>query len=79
MIPREHPLASVRPAFNAVFVEAESAGQVDVLRPGAGGARPPARVLGDVVTAARNRVTGPGRPGESAYCQPADPAGRRGR
>ena len=34
MIPRTHPLAGVREAFNAVFVEAESGGPADVLRPG---------------------------------------------
>ena len=34
MIPRTHPLAGVREAFNAVFVEAEAAGRADVLRPG---------------------------------------------
>ena len=33
MIPRSHPLAGVREAYNAVFVEAESAGRADVLRP----------------------------------------------
>ena len=33
MIPRTHPLAGVREAFNAVFVEAEAAGRADVLRP----------------------------------------------
>ncbi len=33
MIPRSHPLASVREAFNAVFVESEAAGSADVLRP----------------------------------------------
>ncbi len=32
MIPRSHPLAAVGGAYNAVFVEAKSAGQLDVLR-----------------------------------------------
>ena len=32
MIPLSHPLASVREAYNAVFVEAEAAGPADVLR-----------------------------------------------
>ncbi len=67
MIPREHPLASVRLAFNAVFVEAESAGQVMFYGRGAGGAPTASAVLGDVVTAARNRVTGSVGPGESTY------------
>ncbi|MBU6245630.1 MAG: homoserine dehydrogenase [Actinomycetales bacterium] len=67
MIPRDHPLASVRLAFNAVFVEAESAGQVMFYGRGAGGAPTASAVLGDVVTAARNRVTGSVGPGESTY------------
>lgn len=67
MIPREHPLAGVRLAFNAVFVEAESAGEVMFYGRGAGGAPTASAVLGDVVTAARNRVTGSVGPGESTY------------
>ena len=38
MIPRSHPLASVREAFNAVFVESDAAGQLMFYGPGAGGA-----------------------------------------
>ena len=38
MIPRSHPLASVREAYNAVFVESEAAGQLMFYGPGAGGA-----------------------------------------
>src|SRR5690606_237922 len=56
MIPREHPLASVRGAYNAVFVEAESAGRLMFYGAGAGGAPTAAAVLGDLVTVARNRV-----------------------
>ena len=37
MIPRSHPLASVREAFNAVFVESRAAGQLMFYGPGAGG------------------------------------------
>ena len=37
MIPRSHPLASVRGAYNAVFVEADAAGQLMFYGPGAGG------------------------------------------
>ena len=50
---RDHPLASVRGAFNAVFVEAEAAGEVMFYGRGAGGAPTASAVLGDVVTAAR--------------------------
>lgn len=69
MIPRSHPLASVRGAFNAVFIEAESAGEVMFYGRGAGGAPTASAVLGDLVTAARNRVGGGLGPGESTYAQ----------
>ena len=51
-----HPLASVREAFNAVFVESEAAGQLMFYGPGAGGAPTASAVLGDLVTVARNRL-----------------------
>jgi homoserine dehydrogenase len=69
MVPRSHPLASVRESFNAVFVEAESAGEVMFYGRGAGGAPTASAVLGDVVAAARNRVSGGRAPGESTYAQ----------
>ena len=67
MLPRSHPLASVRGSFNAVFIEAEAAGEVMFYGRGAGGAPTASAVLGDVVSAARNRVTGGRGPGESTY------------
>ncbi len=67
MIPRSHPLAAVREAFNAVFVEADAAGQLMFYGPGAGGAPTASAVLGDLVTVARNRLTGARGFGESAY------------
>jgi homoserine dehydrogenase len=67
MIPRSHPLAGVREAYNAVFVEAESAGRLMFYGPGAGGAPTASAVLGDLVTVARNRVLGTRGVGESAY------------
>jgi homoserine dehydrogenase len=67
MVPRSHPLASVRDAFNAVFVEAEAAGELMFYGRGAGGAPTASAVLGDVVTAARNRVQGVVGVGESSY------------
>ena len=67
MIPRDHPLASVRLAFNAVFIVAEAAGEMMFYGRGAGGAPTASAVLGDVVAAARNRVTGSVGPGESTY------------
>jgi homoserine dehydrogenase len=67
MIPRAHPLAGVREAFNAVFVEAESAGQLMFYGPGAGGNPTASAILGDVVAVARHKVVGGRGPGESAY------------
>jgi len=67
MIPRSHPLASVREAYNAVFVESEAAGQLMFYGPGAGGAPTASAVLGDLVTVARNRLAGTRGAGESAY------------
>ncbi|MGQ0632924.1 MAG: homoserine dehydrogenase [Sporichthyaceae bacterium] len=69
MIPLSHPLAGVGDAFNAVFVEAESAGQVMFYGRGAGGAPTASAVLGDLVAVARHRVVGGRGPGESAYAQ----------
>jgi homoserine dehydrogenase len=67
MVPRDHPLASVRLSFNAVFIEAESAGQMMFYGRGAGGAPTASAVLGDLVAAARNRLSGGQGPGESTY------------
>ena len=67
LLPREHPLASVRGAFNAVFVEAENAGELMFYGRGAGGDPTASAVLGDIVHAARHRVSGPHAAGESAY------------
>jgi homoserine dehydrogenase len=69
MIPRSHPLASVREAFNAVFVESDAAGQLMFYGPGAGGAPTASAVLGDLVTVARNRLGETRGAGESAYAE----------
>jgi homoserine dehydrogenase len=71
MIPRSHPLASVRGAYNAVFVESEAAGQLMFYGPGAGGAPTASAVLGDLVTVARNALAGKTGAGESAYADRA--------
>jgi len=71
MIPRSHPLASVREAFNAVFVESDAAGQLMFYGPGAGGAPTASAVLGDLVTVARNRLSETRGAGESAYADRA--------
>jgi homoserine dehydrogenase len=67
MIPRSHPLASVREAYNAVFVESEAAGQLMFYGPGAGGSPTASAVLGDLVTVARNRLMDVRGVGESTY------------
>lgn len=67
MVPSSHPLASVRLAFNAVFVEAEAAGQVMFYGRGAGGVPTASAVLGDIVTVARNKVAGHHNAADNAY------------
>ena len=69
MISKDHPLASVRGAFNAVYVESESAGQLMFYGPGAGGPPTASAVLGDVVSVARNRLADVFGPGESTHAQ----------
>ncbi|GAA1466646.1 homoserine dehydrogenase [Nocardiopsis exhalans] len=56
MLPVEHPLASVKEAYNAVFVEAESAGRLMFYGAGAGGTPTASAVLGDIVAVTRNRL-----------------------
>jgi len=63
MVPRGHPLASVRGAFNAVFVEGASAGELMIYGRGAGGTATASAALGDVVAAAHHlRQKTRGRP-----------------
>lgn len=66
LISREHPLAAVHGGKNAVFVEAEAAGELMFYGAGAGGVETASAVLGDLVTAARRHVAGgPGIPGSA--------------
>ena len=67
MIPRSHPLGGVREAYNAVFVEAVSAGQLMFYGRGAGGSPTASAVLGDLVAVARNALSGARGAGESSY------------
>ena len=69
LVPLAHPLAGVHGAFNAVFVEAESAGELMFYGRGAGGAPTASAVLGDLVTVARHRVLGGKGPIESRYAE----------
>jgi homoserine dehydrogenase len=54
MVPHEHPLASVRESFNAVFVEGEAVGELMFYGRGAGGRPTASAVLGDLIDAAAN-------------------------
>jgi len=67
MIPRTHPLGTVREAYNAVFVEGASAGQLMFYGRGAGGSPTASAVLGDLVAVARNALSGARGAGESSY------------
>ena len=58
LIPATHPLGAVRGAFNAVFVEAEAAGELMFYGAGAGGIQTASAVLGDLVSAAKRHVAG---------------------
>ncbi len=67
LLPQNHPLASVREAFNAVFVQCESAGELMFYGRGAGGAPTASAILGDLVAIARNRNEGSLGPTETDY------------
>jgi homoserine dehydrogenase len=67
LVSRNHPLASVRESFNAVFVEAKSAGQLMFYGKGAGGEPTASAILGDLVAVARHKVSGGIGPKESDY------------
>jgi homoserine dehydrogenase len=67
MVPLSHPLAGVGGAYNAIYVESRYAGRLMFMGPGAGGAPTASAVMGDIVTAARNRARGISGPGENAH------------
>jgi homoserine dehydrogenase len=64
MIPAAHPLASVRDAFNAVFVEGDKVGQLMFYGRGAGGDPTATSVVGDLVWLSRHVANG----GRSVGC-----------
>ncbi len=77
LVAREHPLASVRGANNAVFVQAEAAGNLMFYGAGAGGVQTASAVLGDLVSVARRRIAGGVGVGESTRANlPILPIGR---
>ncbi|MDR1443239.1 MAG: homoserine dehydrogenase [Bifidobacteriaceae bacterium] len=67
LVPGDHPLAAVRGAFNAIYVEAEAAGELMFYGRGAGGRPTASAVVGDLVTVARHRLGATRGPGESTY------------
>src|SRR5690606_9567364 len=67
LVPLAHPLAGVRGAFNAVFVETDAAGELMFYGKGAGGTPTASAVLGDIVSAARHIAQGGRGPRESNY------------
>jgi homoserine dehydrogenase len=67
MVPKTHPLAAVRDVYNAVFVEAERAGELMFFGRGAGGGPTASAVVGDIVEVARNITTGGRSPGCTCY------------
>lgn len=77
LVDRAHPLASVHGANNAVFVQAEAAGNLMFYGAGAGGVQTASAVLGDVVSAARRHIAGGVGVGESTLANlPIVPVGR---
>jgi homoserine dehydrogenase len=58
MIPSEHPLASVRGSFNAVFVEGEAVGELMFYGRGAGGEPTATSVVGDLIAVAGHLLHG---------------------
>jgi homoserine dehydrogenase len=58
MVPADHPLASVRGSYNAVFIEGDAVGQLMLLGRGAGGGPTASAVLGDIIDAAKNLRSG---------------------
>lgn len=67
LIDENHPLASVRGSFNAVFVKAEAADDLMFYGRGAGGAPTASAVVGDVVTVARHIAQGCTGPAITLY------------
>ncbi|MGH9032374.1 MAG: homoserine dehydrogenase [Acidimicrobiia bacterium] len=58
MVPLQHPLASVRESFNALFIEGDAVGELMLYGRGAGGGPSASAVMGDLIDAAKNLVSG---------------------
>ena len=68
LLPKEHPLASVRESFNAVFVEADAVGELMFYGRGAGSLPTASAVVGDIVSVARAVLSGE-RPASGSYSE----------
>ncbi|WP_298229326.1 homoserine dehydrogenase [Gryllotalpicola sp.] len=69
LVPQQHPLTAVHGGNNAVFVQAEAAGDLMFYGAGAGGLQTASAVLGDVVSAARRHIAGGPGVGESTHAK----------
>lgn len=58
LVPLDHPLAAIRGATNAIFLEGPSTGELLFSGPGAGGTPTATAVLGDVISASRSLLAG---------------------
>jgi homoserine dehydrogenase len=58
MVPMDHPLASIRGAMNAIYIEGPSVDQLLFAGPGAGGEPTASAVLGDIIDAGRELLAG---------------------
>ncbi len=58
MIPLNHPLASVKDVFNAIFVRGDAVGDLMFYGRGAGELPTASAVVGDIIDAARNLIKG---------------------
>jgi homoserine dehydrogenase len=75
LVPASHPLAGVRDAFKAVFIEGEAAGELMLYGQGAGGLPTASAVVGDLIDASRNLLAGTTAPApdrQPAHLVPAD-------
>ncbi len=66
-VPSDHPLAAVRDSFNAIFVQADAAGELMFYGRGAGSAPTGSAVVGDIVHVARHLLQESRGPRESSH------------
>ncbi|MGH3442168.1 MAG: homoserine dehydrogenase [Nitriliruptorales bacterium] len=66
-VPRQHPLAAVRDSFNAIFVQADAAGELMFYGRGAGSEPTGSAVVGDIIHVARHLLQESRGPRESSH------------